>query len=176
MSYLALRNLAVAQIDAALRPAFPKIAVKAHSGVFTEANIRQEGQRSPAVLTAFVRAADGVHANSVTFISWVLYRAEGDKLHDGALRIVSALVRAIRDADFALLIRETRTEAECVHTGKLDGIGATLWAVRWTLDLGGRALPLVGEPLEGLEDMGEAAGAMSVGSAEIEEHTEMGDS
>jgi hypothetical protein len=87
-----------------------------------------------------VRAADG-RVDSITFVSWVLYRATAaDKLYDGALKIVSELIPVIRKADFPLAIKDTEIEAECLYSGSLDAINITLWAVKWELNLAGPAI------------------------------------
>jgi len=93
MSYLAARDSAVEQIRAGMLPLFPKMTIDAHPGVFTEQTIKRDAQRTPAILTSLVRAADGTYGNSLTFVSWVLYRASSeDRLYDGALKIISALI------------------------------------------------------------------------------------
>jgi len=140
MSYLAARDSAVEQIRAGMLPLFPKMTVEAHPGVFTEQTLRRDAQRAPAVLTSLVRAADGTYANSLTFVSWVLHRASSeDRLYDGALKIISALIPVIRKADFNVYIKDTAIEAECLYTGALDAINVTMWAVKWELVLGDRA-------------------------------------
>jgi len=176
MSYLRLRDQAVELIKEAMLPLYPRMSVQAHPGIFTEATIRKDAQKSPAILTSLVRAADGVHANSVTFVSWVLFRAEAeDALCDGALRIVSALTLSLREADFPVPVRDTRIESECVHAGRMDGAWTTLWAVQWTLELGGRALPLIGETLEGVGGMDGFGGTTRVGTVETGGETSMED-
>jgi hypothetical protein len=126
------------------------MTIDAHPGLFTEQSIRKDAQRTPAILTSLVRAADG-DRNTITFISWVLYRAtSADKLYDGALQIVSALIPVIRKADFDLAIKDTNIEAECLYSGTLDAINITLWAVKWELVLGDHALRDTGS-LEDLE-------------------------
>jgi len=140
MSYLAARDSAVGQIRAALLPVFPNLTVEAHPGVFTEATIKRDAQRAPAILTSLVRAEDGTHKNSLSFVSWVLHRASSeDLLYDGALKIISALIPAIRNADFNAYIKDTAIQAECLYTGALDTINVTMWAVKWELALGDRA-------------------------------------
>jgi len=166
MSYLAIRDSAVEQIRAGMLPLCPEMRVEAHPGSFTEQSIRKEAQRTPAILTSLVRAADGVYNNGVTFVSWVLYRASSeDRLYDGALKIVSALIPVIRNAGFPLAIKDVRTEAECLYTGALDAINVTLWAVRWELVLGERAF--INGSLEDLGDIEGFDGTVSIGTEEI---------
>jgi hypothetical protein len=125
MSYLTIRDKAVEQIKAGILPLYPKMTIEAHPGFFTEQSVRKDAQRTPAILTSLVKAADG-DRNTVTFISWVLYRAGGaDRLYDGALKIVSALIPVIRKADFDLVIKDTNTEAECLYSGALDAVNIT---------------------------------------------------
>jgi hypothetical protein len=69
-----------------------------------------------------------------------------DKLYDGALKIVSALIPVLRKADFDLVIKDTNIEAECLYSGALDAINITLWAVRWELVLGDYAVKDTGSP------------------------------
>jgi hypothetical protein len=149
--YLTVRDEAVAQIKAGFAHN-PEIHVAAHPGYFTEKTIQQAAQRTPAILTSLVKAADGVN-NSITFVSWVLYRASGaDKLYDGALKIVSALIPVIRKADFDLVIKDTNIEAECLFSGSLDAINITLWAVKWELVLKDHAVSGADESLADLEN------------------------
>jgi hypothetical protein len=139
-TYLAIRDAAVEQIKTGILPLYPKMTVGAHPGLFTEQSIKRDAQRTPAILTSLVQAADG-ERNRITFISWVLYRATStDTLYDGALHIISALIPVIRKADFDLAIKDTNIEAECLYSGALDAINITLWAVKWELVLGDYAI------------------------------------
>ncbi|MDR2477066.1 MAG: hypothetical protein LBD18_04690 [Treponema sp.] len=147
--YLAVRDQAVEQIRAGFAN-HPEIHVAAHPGYFTEKTIQQAAQKTPAILTSLVKAQDGVN-NSITFVSWVLYRANSaDKLYNGALQIVSALIPVIRKADFDLVIKDTNIEAECLFSGSLDSINITLWAVKWELVLERHAFA---ESIETLADL-----------------------
>jgi len=140
MSYLKVRDAAVQQIEDGMLPLYPKMRIEAHPGAFTELAIKQEAQRTPAILTSLVNAADGVYSNSITFVSWVLYRASTkDTLYDGALKIISALIPVIRNANFDLAIKDTAIDAECLYSGALDAMAVTMWAVKWELVLGERA-------------------------------------
>jgi len=140
MSCLAARDSAVEQIRAGMLPLFPKMTVEAHPGVFTEQTIRRDAQRTPAILTSPVRAEDGTYRNGLTFVSRVLYRASAeDRLYDGALKIISALIPVIRKAEFNAYTKDTAIDAECLYTGALDAINVTLWAVKWETVLGDRA-------------------------------------
>jgi hypothetical protein len=146
MSYLAIRDAAVEQIKTGMLPRYPRMTIEAHPGLFTEQSIKRDAQRTPAILTSLVKAADG-ERNTITFVSWVLYRAGGaDKLYDGALQIVSALIPVIRKADFNLVIKNTNIEAECLYSGTLDAVNITLWAVKWELALGDYAIKDTGTP------------------------------
>jgi len=138
--YLTIRDAAVEQIKNGIKPLYPKMTVEAHPGIFTEQSIKRDAQRTPAILTSLVKAADG-ERNNITFVSWVLYRAVSeDKLYDGALKIISALIPVIRKADFDLVIKDTNIEAECLYSGALDAVNITLWAVKWELVLGDHAV------------------------------------
>jgi len=166
MSYLEIRDQAVEQIKAGIRPLYPKMRVEGFGGNFTEQTIKQNAQRTPAILTSLVKAADGISGNSITFVSWVLYRASNeDKLYDGALNIISALVPVIRNANFDLAIKDIPIEAECLYSGALDAIAVTLWAVKWELVLGDRAFAL--GSLDELNDIENFDGTTKVGSVTI---------
>jgi len=166
MSYLKVRDAAVQQIKEGMLPLYPKMRIEAHPGAFTEQTIKQEAQRTPAILTSLLRAADGVYNNSVSFISWVLYRASSeDKLYDGALKIISSLIPVIRNANFDLAIKDTAIEAECLYSGALDALAVTLWAVKWELVLGERAF-INGSP-EDLEHIESFGGTTIVGTVKI---------
>jgi hypothetical protein len=170
--YLSFRDAAVEQIKTAFKK-YKGMHVAAHPGYFTEKTIQQAAQRTPAVLTSLVKASDG-ERNSVTFVSWVLYRASAeDKLYDGALKIISALIPVIRKADFDLVIKETNIEAECLYSGALDAINITLWAVKWELALGDHAVRGGCESLSGLEQFGGYDGSTAVGTEEIKDHVNM---
>jgi hypothetical protein len=133
MTYVDIRNQAVEKIRAAFPPS-ARIHIAAHPGRFSEAEVKRLANQTPAILTSLVRCQDG-DVNSVTFVSWVLCRATSqDKLYDGALQIVSALVPVIRGMDFDLMLKgDPNIEAECLYTGALDAINITLWAVKWEL-------------------------------------------
>ncbi|MDR3174454.1 MAG: hypothetical protein LBU19_09410 [Treponema sp.] len=175
--YLTIREDAVKQIKAGMLPLYPKMTVEAHPGLFTEQSVKRDAQRTPAVLTSLVKAADG-DRNSVTFISWVLYRANSaDKLYDGALNIVSALIPVIRKADFDLVIKDTNIEAECLYSGALDAVNITLWAVTWELVLADYAVTGI-PPSGGMEDLErfEGYGSTTIaGSDEIHDHASLED-
>jgi hypothetical protein len=148
--YRTIRDDAVKQIKAGMLPLYPKMTVEAHPGLFTEQSIKRDAQRTPAILTSLVKASEG-ERNAITLVSWVLYRASStDKLYDGALNIVSALIPVIRKADFDLVIKDTNIEAECLYSGTLDAVNITLWVVKWDLVLGDYAVKDTGS-LEGLE-------------------------
>jgi hypothetical protein len=151
------------------------MTVAAHPGFFTEQSIKRDAQKTPAVLTSLVKAADG-ERNNIIFVSWVLYRAGStDKLYDGALKIVSALIPVIRKADFDLVIKDTEIEAECLYSGTLDAVNITLWAVRWELVLGDHAVRGEGESLSDLERIEGYDGTTVVGTGEAGDHTNMED-
>ena len=170
--YLTVRDAAVEQIKKGMAPLYPKMTVEAHPGLFTEQSIKRDAQRTPAILTSLVKAADG-ERDSVTFVSWVLYRAGSeDKLYDGALKIISALIPVIRKADFDLDIKNINIEAECLYSGALDAVNITLWAVKWELVLGDHAAK-GGEPLSGLEQFSGYDGTTAVGTVEIDDHANM---
>jgi hypothetical protein len=61
-------------------------------------------------------------------VSWILYRADPkDRLYDGALNLVSAVIPVIRDMDAPFSTdRPTDIEAECLYSGTLDQINITL--------------------------------------------------
>jgi hypothetical protein len=167
--YLTIRDAAVEQIKAGMLPLYPKMTIEAHPGLFTEQSIKRDAQRTPAILTSLVKASDG-ERNNITFVSWVLYRAGGtDRLYDGALQIVSALIPVIRKADFDLVIKDTNVEAECLYSGTLDAINLTLWAVKWDLVLGDYAIRNIESP----DELEYFNGTTIVGTEEIHDHTNM---
>jgi hypothetical protein len=172
--YLTIRDEAVNQIKAGFA-GNPEIHIAAHPGWFTEKTIQQAAQRTPAILTSLVTAADG-ERNTVTFLSWVLYRAgSADKLYDGALKIVSALIPIIRKADFDLVIKDTNIEAECLFSGALDAANITLWAVKWELALKDHAVRGAGESLSDLGQFEGYDGTVITGTGEDHDHTNMED-
>ncbi|MDR1575713.1 MAG: DUF1834 family protein [Treponema sp.] len=169
--YLTIRDAAVEQIKAGILPLYPKMTIEAHPGLFTAESIKRDAQRTPAILTSLVKFTDGAQ-NSITFVSWVLYRASSaDKLYDGALKIVSALIPVIRKVDFDLVIKDTNIESECLFSGTLDAMNITMWAVKWELVLKDHAVKDT-EPFDEFEYF---EGTMEVGTIEIDDHTNMED-
>ena len=136
MTYLGIRNSVVEQIQAAFAND-KRVKVAAHPGNFDEGEIRRLMQTTPAILTSLVGINDEDVADEcyIDFVSWVLHRADNkDRLYDGALSLVSAVVGVIKKIDNpASYGSGTKINAQCLYTGSLDKINATLWAVRWRL-------------------------------------------
>ena len=100
-TYFDIRNSVVAQIKAAFA-SDKRINVAAHPGNFDEGEIRRLMQTTPAILTSLVGINDEDVADEcyIDFVSWVLHRADNkDRLYDGALSLVSALVGVIKKID-----------------------------------------------------------------------------
>jgi hypothetical protein len=124
-----IRDEAISQIKAAFAKE-KSLHIDAHPGQFTESEIKQAAQRTPAILTSLVR----VEKDKVHFVNWVLYRASTkDLLYNGAVKLVSALMPVIRNLDAEWSIDEAQDiVADCLFSGSLDAINITLWAVHWT--------------------------------------------
>jgi len=125
-----VRDEAVNQIKAAFAKN-KKLHIAAHPGRFDEAEIKRLANQTPAMFTSFMRYTDEDH--TVEFASWVLYRADSkDRLYDGALKIVSALIPVIGnlDADWSIDGGD-KIAAECLYSGSLDQINITLWGIKW---------------------------------------------
>jgi hypothetical protein len=130
IDFVDIRSEAIKQIKAAFAEN-KKLHIAAHPGLFNEAEIKRLANQTPAILTSFLRYSD--KDNTVGFVSWVLYRADSkDRLYDGALKIVSALIPVLRgiDADWSIGGGDG-IDAECLYSGALDQINVTLWGVRW---------------------------------------------
>jgi len=125
-----VRDEAVNQIKTAFAKN-QKLHIAAHPGSFDVTEIRRLATQTPAILTSFMRYTDEDH--TVEFVSWVLYRADSkDRLYDGALKIVSALIPVIGDLDADWSIGSGKDiAAECLYSGTLDQINITLWGVKW---------------------------------------------
>jgi hypothetical protein len=125
-----VRDEAISQIKAAFAKN-KKLHIAAHPGVFNEAEIKRLANQTPAILTSFMRYTGEDH--TIDFVSWVLYRADGkDRLYDGALKIVSALIPIIEDLDAVWSIGSGKDiAAECLYSGSLDQINITLWGIKW---------------------------------------------
>ena len=139
ITYLTVRDSAVSQIKDKFKN--PKIHIEAHPGAFNEDEIRRLVTKTPAILTSLMRITDTDEQDEsiCDFVSWVLYRANTqDKLYDGIIKTVSALIPVIRglDADFAYN-GGTNITAESLYSGALDKINITLWAVRWSWKMRG---------------------------------------
>ena len=131
-TFTMIRDKAVEQIKAAFAAYGGKLHAAAHPGRFDAAEIKRLAVRAPAVLTSFMRYAD--ESRSVDFVSWVMCRADSkDRLYDGALNLVSALVPVIRDLDCDWSVdAPCGIEAECLYSGALDQMNVTLWGVGWS--------------------------------------------
>lgn len=136
VTYLDIRDAVVKQLHAAFAHD-KRITVSSHPGNFDEAEIRRLMQKTPAVITslAHIRDEDVEDDCFIEFVSWVLYRADNqDRLYNGALSLVSAVVGAIKRVLLPVSFGGGRSiNAECLYSGSLDKINATLWAVRWKL-------------------------------------------
>jgi hypothetical protein len=134
ITFVDIRNEAIEQIKNKFAEN-KKIHIASHPGMFNEAEIKRLANQTPAILTSFMRYQD--EDNKVSFISWVLYRANSkDLLYDGALKIVSALIPVIRDIDTDWSIGGGQDiEAECLYSGSLDQINVTLWGIKWDWEI-----------------------------------------
>jgi len=134
ITYKEIRDSAVAQIKEKVS-AYERLHIAAHPGTFDGEEIRRLATQTPAILTSLIRISDqDVQDESwLDFVSWILCRADNqDRLYDGALNILSSLVPTIRSLDASWSIGGgTDIQAECLYSGSLDKINATLWAVRW---------------------------------------------
>ena len=134
IGYKEIRDSAVEQIKESFA-ANKRLHIAAHPGSFDGEEIRRLSNQTPAILTSLVRVSDqDVQDESwCDFVSWILYRADNqDRLYDGALKIVSAIIPVIRNIDAAWSINGgTDIQAECLYSGSLDRMNITLWAVRW---------------------------------------------
>jgi hypothetical protein len=170
-----IRDHAVRLIRAAF-PEAPELHIAAHPGRFSETEVKRLANRTPAILTSLIGYTDEDHM--ARFVSWVLYRATSiDRLYDGALKLVSALIPVVRDADAAWSIGGGKAlDAECLYSGTLDQINLTLWGVRWDWKLqetvfrdgaGGVMLLDDLEYFEGYE------GTHTIGSASVEDRVNL---
>jgi len=125
-----IRDEAISQIKTAFA-GDKKLHIAAHPGQFSETEIRRLANQTPAILTSILRYSDEDH--TISFANWVLYRADSkDRLYDGALKIVSALIPVIRDLDAEWSMGGgEHIEAECLYSGTLDQINITLWGMKW---------------------------------------------
>jgi hypothetical protein len=124
-----IRDEAVEQIKAAFSN--NKIHIAAHPGQFNETEIRRLANQTPAILTSFMGYDDD--NKTIDFVSWILYRSDNkDRLYNGALNIVSALIPVIRNLDSEWSIDiPSGIKAECLYSGSLDQISITLFGVKW---------------------------------------------
>ena len=130
ITFVDIRDEAISQMKTAFAEN-KKLHIAAHPGQFNEAEIKRLANRTPAILTSFMKYSN--EDCTVDFVSWVLYRADTiDRLYDGGLKIVSALFPVIEnlDAEWSLGGGE-RVEAECLYSGALDQINITLFGIKW---------------------------------------------
>jgi hypothetical protein len=130
INFVDIRNEAVSQIKEAV--ANEKIHIEPHPGRFSEIEIKQAAQRTPAVFTSILQIRK--ETSTIDFVSWVLYRSNNkDMLYDGALKLVNILIPVIGNlgADWSIDVPSDIT-AECLFSGQLDAMNVTLWAVRWS--------------------------------------------
>ena len=128
--FVDVRDHAIAHIKRAFS-LNKQVHIAAHPGHFNEGEIRRLANHTPAILTSFMRYTDEDH--TAYLVSWVLYRADTkDRLYDGTLKPVTAVIPVIRDLDAPFSTdRPTDIEAECLYSGTLDQINITLWGIRW---------------------------------------------
>jgi hypothetical protein len=119
------------QIKAAFAEYGDRLHIAAHPGRFNEAEIKRLAARAPAILVSFMRYRDEEPA--IDFVTWVTCRADSkDRLYDGALNLVSALIPVIRNLDSEWSMDAPGgIEAECLYSGALDQINMTMWGVKW---------------------------------------------
>jgi len=174
ITFVDIRDEAISQIKAAFAKN-KKLHIAAHPGLFNEAEIKRLYNQTPAILTSFDRYTEKDH--TVSFVSWVLYRSDSkDRLYDGALKIVSALIPVIRDVDAEWTIDGgTGIEAECLYSGTLDQINATLWAVRWDWKIQETILSEGegGVPLDDLDYFKGYDATHQIGSAEVKDEVHL---
>ncbi|MDR1300964.1 MAG: hypothetical protein LBK43_00635 [Treponema sp.] len=130
IQFVEVRDYAVDRLKAAFT-LHKNVHIAAHPGHFDGAEIKRLANQTPAILTSFMRYTDEDH--TAYLISWILSRADSkDRLYDGALRLVSAVIPLLRclDAPFST-DRPTDIEAECLYSGTLDQINSTLWGITW---------------------------------------------
>ncbi len=136
VSYLDIRDEVVEQIKQDFSKD-KKVVVSAHPGRFNEEELRRLMSKTPAILTSLlsIRDSDIQDICSIDFVSWVLYRASNqDRLYSGALLLVSKLIGSVKNIDSLVGFGGgSDIRAECLYSGSLDKINATLWAVKWTL-------------------------------------------
>lgn len=175
ITYLDVRDSAVSQIRNAFASQ-PKIKIEGHPGAFGEEEIKRLAQRTPAILVSMLKVSDPDNQDEsfAEFVCWVMYRADSlDRLYDGVLKIISALIPVIRgiDADWAYNDGKN-IQAESLYSGPLDRLNITLWAVKWKWRLrgpvfdgqeGGIRIPDDLEVFEGYDSV------FVVGSAEAED-------
>jgi hypothetical protein len=174
-TFSTIRDSAIEQMKAAFAGYGGKLHIAAHPGRFDEAEIKRLASRAPAVLTSFMRYTD--EDLTIDFASWVVCRASGtDRLYDGALNLVSALVPVIRglDCDWCMDAPDG-IEAECLYSGTLDQINATLWGVKWRWKIRETALGNGegGVPVFDLEDFEGYDAAHHLGSAAVNDNVDM---
>jgi len=133
ITYLDVRESAIKQIKEKFKN--HKIHIEAHPGSFDENEIKRLVTKTPAILTSLMKITDRSEQDEseCEFISWVLYRASTqDKLYDGIIKTVSALIPVIRNLDDEFSYNGgVNITAESLYSGTLDKINITLWAVRW---------------------------------------------
>jgi hypothetical protein len=119
-TFTMIRNSAIEQMKTAFAEYGGKLHIAAHQGKFDEAEIKRIAVRAPAVLTSILRYTDENHG--IDFATWVLCRADSkDRLYDGDLNLVSALVSVIQnlDCDWSM-DAPCYIVAECLYSGALD--------------------------------------------------------
>jgi hypothetical protein len=131
VTFTLMRDYAAEQIKAAFAEYGDRPRIAARPGRFNGAEIKRLAARAPAIPVSFMRYRDEEPATD--FVTWVTCRADSkDRLYDGALNLVSALIPAIRNLDSEWSMDAPGgIEAECLYSGALDQINMTLWGVKW---------------------------------------------
>lgn len=176
ITFADMRDEAIDQIKAAFS-AHKKIYISAHPGQFNEAEIRRIANQTPAILTSFMRYRDS--GRVIDFVTWVIARADNkDRLYDGALKIVSAIIPVIRKLNTEWCIDNPKDiEAECLYTGALDQINVTLWGVKWSWQISEPVLSggSGGWPVIDLEDFEGYDATHQIGECVVQDNIYMED-
>lgn len=129
------------------------IEIKAHSGGFSEQELKRVFQKTPAILTSLLEMGsdDSTDNSYCSFVTWVVYRADNrDLLADGALKLVSAIMVFLQNFDLPYLYSVGKIKAEDVYSASLDDTNVSLWAISWRCELQGIISSSEGENIEGV--------------------------
>jgi len=185
VNYAEVRDTAVSYL-AAVFAKRPELIHASHPGRFDVEEVKRLLQKTPSLHTALMRvknvSGDDGDEQTAELVTWVLHRATNkDRLADDILRILAALVPALREINAPWSIGGALdVEATNLYSGSLDKINVALWAVSWTWKLQAPVLDTTANGIGGIIDASDLEpfegydASLEAGTDEVNDTVELG--